>query len=135
MQLVAYRPEYRIYLNTLQNHITYERLEQQTLAQTMPYFLTDWQRILQLVQPGFTMLCDVSQTLGPNVCLLPLYVQLRELLKQAGLLVMAEVHPASLTMQSLSRLLGERLALPVHRFTNRTDAEDFLLEYSLAQPA
>lgn len=135
MQLVAYRPEYRIYLDPLQNHITYERREEQTLVQDMPYFLADWQRILQRVQPGFTVLCDVSRTLGPNVRLVPLYVQLRELLKESGLSAMAEVHPSSLTMQSLSRLLGQRLALPVRRFTDRSEAEYFLLGYSLAHPA
>lgn len=135
MQLVAYRPEYRIYLDTLHNHVVYERREEQTLAQDMPYFLADWQRVLARLQPGFTMLCDVSHTLGPNVQLVPLYVQLRELLSAAGLSLLAEVHPPSLTMQALSRLLSERSALPVYRFTDRTEAEYFLLGHSLAQPA
>ncbi|UPL48285.1 hypothetical protein [Hymenobacter sublimis] len=130
MQLVAYRPEYRIYLDLLHNHVVYERRAEQTLAQDIPYFLADWQRVLQQLRPGFTMLCDVSRTLGPNVRLLPLYVTLRELLKAAGLAAMAEVHPFSLTMQPLSRALGERLALPVFRFTDRAEAERFLQEHN-----
>lgn len=130
MRLAAYRPEYRIYVDTLRNLIVYERLEQQTLVSEIPYFLPDWERILTQVEPGFRLLIDVTRTLGPNLSLLPQYLRLRELFREAGVAVIAEVLPHTHNMRQLSGLLAERQTLPVARFHDRLAAERFLLEHS-----
>ncbi|WP_045688730.1 hypothetical protein [Hymenobacter sp. AT01-02] len=130
MQLLAYRPEYRIYLDRVHNHIVYERLEVQTLVHHMPHFLPDWQRVLAQVEPGFTMLLDVTNTLGPNLQLVPLYLRLRQLFRQAGVGVIAEVLPTNHNMGQLSKLLNQLQFLPVYRFAERAAAEQFLASYS-----
>ncbi|HLK96725.1 MAG TPA: hypothetical protein VK364_03060 [Hymenobacter sp.] len=131
MTLIAYRPEYRIYLDETDNHLTFERLEELTLALDLPHYLSDMQRAVKRVQLGFTMLCDLRCTLGPNLLLLPLFHSGRQLLQKAGISMLVELHPAAPTMQQLSRLLREESPIPVRQFTDPAEAAVFLSRFRL----
>ncbi len=130
MLFTAYRPEYHLGYREELNQVVFQRFEEFTLADALPHYLADWQRALTLVRPGFTVLCDLRRTLGPNTKLLPIFQRARELMHAAGLAMMAEVHPRSATMMQMSRVLHERAALPVQRFTDLQQAEEFLACYA-----
>ncbi|TGD81172.1 hypothetical protein [Hymenobacter wooponensis] len=129
MHLVAYRPEYRIYLDTRLNMLLYEQLEEMTFAKQLPYYLGDWERALEQVQPSFTVLYDVRRTLGPNTDLLPTFFRSYGLMLAAGIAMLAEVYPAGLAPTPVNRILSQLFALPTRQFTDVTAAEDFLLGY------
>jgi hypothetical protein len=129
MHLVAYRPEYRIYLDTRLNMLLYEQLEEMTFAKQLPYYLRDWQQALEQVQPSFTVLYDVRRTLGPNTDLLPAFFRSYWLMLAAGIAMLAEVHPAGSMPMPVNRILSQLFSLPTRQFTDVTAAEDFLLGY------
>ena len=131
MSLVAYRPEYRIRVDEGRNQLVYERLEELTLATTLPHYISDFERALTYLRVGFTMLSDLRRTLGPNVQLIPVFLRKHELLLEAGIGIVAEVHPTAPTMRQISRVLREQSKLPVKLFTSRTEAEAFLEGYRL----
>jgi hypothetical protein len=126
MTLIAYRPEYRIYLLVQHNQLTYERLEEMTLATELPHYLADIERAVSMVAPGFTVLSDLRRTLGPNVHLFPLFRRSRELLRDAGIGLMVEVHPVAPSTQQLMQQLREQSELPTRLFTDMAQAEAFL---------
>jgi hypothetical protein len=130
MHLLVYRPEYRISLDESRNMLLYERLEELTFAKRLPHYLSDWQRALEKVRPGFTVLCDVRRTLGPNMDLLPVFLRTYEMMMAAGIAVMAEVYPAGPTRMPVSRILGQLSSLPTRQFRDLSAAEDFLLSYA-----
>ena len=130
MHLVAYRPEYRLYFDEPRNMLLYERLEELTFAKHLPYYLQDWQRALAKVRPGFTVLCDVRRTLGPNTDVLPTFLRTYELMLAAGIAIMAEVYPAGPTRMAVSQKLRQLSPLPTRQFTDLAAAEGFLLSYS-----
>ena len=116
-------------MNEAHNHLTFERLEELTLASNLPNYLTDIERATGHVQPGFTMLFDLRRTLGPNLALLPLFHSGRQLLYEAGIGVLVEVHPHTPTMRQLSRLLQEKSPVRVRKFTDMAEAEVFLSRF------
>jgi len=131
MTLIAYRPEYRIYLDETDNHLTFERLEELTLVLDLPHYLSDMQRAVKQVQSGFTMLCDLRRNLGSNLRLLPLFRSARQLLHEAGISILVELHPAAPTMQQLSRLLRKDSPIPVRQFTDQAEATAFLSHFRM----
>jgi hypothetical protein len=130
MHLIAYRPEYRLYFDEPRNMLLYERLEELTFAKQLPHYLTDWGRALEKVRPGFTVLCDVRRTLGPNTDMLPTFLRTYELMLAAGIAIMAEVYPERPIHMAVSRRLGQLSPLPTRQFTDLAAAEGFLLNYS-----
>ncbi|SNC75226.1 hypothetical protein SAMN06265337_2768 [Hymenobacter gelipurpurascens] len=130
MHLIAYRSEYRLYFDESRNMLLYERLEELTFATELPYYLLDWQRALTKVRPGFTVLCDVRLTLGPNTTVLPTFLRAYELMLAAGIAVMAEVYPDGPTRMAVSQKLRQLSPLPTRQFTDLADAEGFLQSYS-----
>jgi hypothetical protein len=130
MDLIAYRPQYRIYLHAAGNHIHYERLEEMTLATELPHYLADIERALQRVRPGFTVLSDLRRTLGPNPQLLPLFRQVRQLLWDHGVGLMVEVHPTSPSgPKFMEQVRAQSAAIPTQLFTNLQEAEAFLQQF------
>jgi hypothetical protein len=130
MHLIAYRPEYRIYQDTRLNMLLYEQMEEMTFAKRLPYYLGDCQRALEQIQPGFTVLCDVSRALAPNPDLLPTFFRSHELLLSAGIAMMAEVFPAGLTRMQVHGMHNQLSSLPTRQFSNLASAEEYLLSYS-----
>ncbi len=132
MTLIAYRPEYRIYLHASHNQLTYERLEEMTLATELPHYLADTERAISMVAPGFTVLSDLRRTLGPNFGLVPIFNSSREMLRAAGIGLIVEVHPGTHGTRQLMRQLREQSALPTRLFTDMAQAKAFL--HALRQP-
>ena len=131
MFLVAYRPEYHVRIDEARNRLVYERFEELTLAADLPYYLSDLQRALAQLRPGFTVLADLRRTLGPNLRLLPIFLSSHTLMVEAGIGMMAEVHPASHTMYQISRVVREQTHLPARQFTSREEAEAFLDSFQI----
>ncbi|WP_139252119.1 hypothetical protein [Hymenobacter psychrotolerans] len=129
---MAYRPEYRIYLDETLNHLVYERLEELTLAPDLPFYLADIERALRQMQPGFTLLCDLRRTLGPNLKVLPLFQASREMLLHAGVGMVVEVHSPQPSMRRLTQMLRRKTALPTSQFTTLEEAEAFLQDFRLS---
>ncbi|MBC6696841.1 hypothetical protein [Hymenobacter sp. BT190] len=134
MELVAYRPQYHIYLHAASNHILYKRLEEMTLATELPYYIADIERALGLVQPGFTVLSDLRRTLGPNPQMLPVFRQVRQLLQDHGVAMMVEVHPLALSVPKfMQQVRAQSEDIPTHIFTDIREAEAFLQQFKAQQ--
>lgn len=129
MRLIAYRPEYRIYLDTNLNMLLYEQLEEMAFAKQLPYYIDDWQQALEQVQPGFTVLSDVRRTLGSNMYLLTSFLRSHECMQTAGIAMMAEVYALGSSRLHMTHMLERLSSLPTCRFTDVAAAEDFLLGY------
>jgi len=126
MPLVAYRPEYHVRIDEVRNRLIYERFEELTLATTLPYYLSDLERALALLRPGFTVLADLRRTLGPNLRLLSVFLASHTMMMEAEIGMMAEVHPASYTMYQISQAVRAQINVPTRQFTSREEAEAFL---------
>lgn len=134
MDLIAYRPQYRIYLHTALNHVLYERLEEMTLATELPHYVADIERALGLVKPGFTVLSDLRRTLGPNPQMLPVFQQVRQILQDRGVAMMVEVHPATPSVPKfMQQVRAQSEHIPTHTFTEIREAEAFLQQYRAQQ--
>ncbi|MBO0359384.1 hypothetical protein J0X19_15580 [Hymenobacter sp. BT186] len=131
MQLVAYRPEYHVRVDEARNRMIYERFEELTIATELPHYLPDLQRALTLLRPGFTVLADLRRTLGPNLHLLPVFLASHTLMMQAGIGMMAEVHPLSHTMYQISQAVRAQTHVPARQFTSREEAEAFLDSFQI----
>lgn len=131
MLLIAYRPEYHVRVDEARNRMVYERFEELTLATELPYYLSDLQRALALLRPGFTVLADLRRTLGPNLRLLSLFLKSHTMMMQAGIGMMAEVHPASHTMYQISQVVRAQTHLPTRQFTSREEADAFLDSFQI----
>ncbi|WBO83317.1 hypothetical protein [Hymenobacter yonginensis] len=130
MDLIAYRPQYRIYLHVAGNHIVYERLEEMTLATELPHYVADIERALKLVKPGFTVLSDLRRTLGPNPQMLPVFRQVRQMLLAYGVGLMVEVHPPSLSVPKfMQQVRAQSEEIPTHLFTDIAEANAFLQRF------
>ena len=126
MRLLAYRPEYLIRFNSEKNRLYYQPYELMSMARALPHYLADWQRVLQHVRPGFTILTDTRLMLGPNLLLTETYAAAQRLLVAARVRLVAEVHPAGSATNQTSRAVSQQTALPVHIFTTAHEAEAFL---------
>lgn len=131
MQLVAYRPEYHVRVDEARNRMVYERFEELTIATELPHYLPDLQRALALLRPGFTVLADLRRTLGPNLHLMPVFLASHTLMMQAGIGMMAEVHPLSHTMYQISQAVRAQTHVPTRQFTSREEAEAFLDSFQI----
>jgi hypothetical protein len=131
MLLVAYRPEYHVRIDEARNRLVYERFEELTIATELPYYLSDLQRALAMLRPGFTILADLRRTLGPNLSLLPLFVNSHTMMMEAGIGMMAEVHPASHTMYQISHAVRAQTHVPTRQFTSREEADAFLDSFQI----
>ncbi|AII52773.1 hypothetical protein [Hymenobacter sp. APR13] len=136
MDLIAYRPQYRIYLHTAGNHIVYERLEEMTLATELPHYVADIERALKLVKPGFTVLSDLRRTLGPNLHMLPVFRQVRQMLQASGVGLVVEVHPPSASVPKfMQQVRAQSEEIPTYIFTDRNEADAFLQQFWAQQPS
>lgn len=126
MGLTAYRPEYHLLIDAARNRLCYLCYEALSVAPELPHYLTDWQRALAQLRPGFTVLTDLSLTRGPNLGLLPTFAAAQQLVVAAGVRAVAEVHPRGSATRQTSAALQRESALPVRIFHSVADAEAFL---------
>ncbi|WP_157530388.1 hypothetical protein [Hymenobacter norwichensis] len=131
MLLVAYRPEYHVRIDEARNRMIYERFEELTLAAELPYYLSDLQRALDHLRPGFTVLADLRRTLGPNLNLMPVFLASHIMMMEAGIGMMAEVHPLSHTMYQISQVVRAQTHMPTRQFTSREEADAFLDSFQI----
>lgn len=126
MALIAFRPEYQITVEADRNRIFYKPYAALLHAQALPHYLADWQLALASVQPGFTILTDITQHPAPNPTLMDSYVAAQQLIVRAGVRYVAEVHHPEATTEQASTAVSTRSAMPVRHFTDLWAADQFL---------
>jgi hypothetical protein len=92
----------------------------------VPNYLSDWERAIKEVTPGFTVLTDARKMKTPTPQVAKLHERAQEMLLKAGLRKTAELIPASVVEQmSLNRYATES-GMERKSFENPKQAEAWL---------
>ena len=128
MQLIAFRPEYQITVEIARNRIFYKHYAELTNTYDLPNYLADWQLALANMQPGFTILSDMTDLPTVSDQLAGLIGQAQQLVASSGLRLVVTVHqPGSETFQA-SEIVRQEALLPIRSFTDLWEADKFLDE-------
>lgn len=126
MHLIAFRPEYQITVDPAKNRVFYKPFAEMNQAAALPHYLADWQLALAQVQSGFTILTDVTQMGAANPHLLDTFVAAQSLLVVGGVRLVAEIHLPDSVHQATSEAASRRSALPVRRFLDLWEGDQYL---------
>lgn len=126
MQLIAFRAEYQITVDGTRNRIFYKPFTEMHGATGLPHYLEDWEQALREVQPGFTILTDVTAMQKPNPSLWAQFVAAQELIVRRGVSQVAEVHLPSNATRDASEAIRQQSGLPVRRFVDLWEADGYL---------
>lgn len=128
MLLVAFRPEYRLSVESVKNRVFNENFGAMRAATALPHYLTDWAAALAQVQPGSSILSDMQVTNRGNPALRAVFRAAEQLIVAAGGRVVAGVHvPGRPTRQHRDEVTTGR-AMPVRHFFPFWEAAHFLDE-------
>lgn len=78
------------------------------------------------MRAGFTILTDLREYATSNVSLLDKFVAAQQLIVQAGVRHVAEVHQPDAETQAASATASARSAMPLRRFLDLWSADQFL---------
>lgn len=126
MHLIAFRPEYQITLDAIKNRIFYKPFVEINAAMELPHYLADWQQALDRVRPGFTVLTDTTQLTTNSPALFDTFVAAQALIVAHGVRLVAEIHQPGALTAAVSAEASRRSALPVRRFVDLWEADQFL---------
>ncbi|PKV67209.1 hypothetical protein [Pontibacter ramchanderi] len=123
---VARNSCYEISFDATRNSIHYKILGFWKNEDSIPHFLKDWDKALQLVSPGFTLLIDMRTMITHPQQLNKLHEESQQKMKEAGLNRIANVMP-------VDRIAGLQVAesirkieLPSHHFDTCEAAQEWL---------
>ncbi len=88
-------------------------------------YVRDLDQALLQLQPGFTLLTDLTQMKPHPQTLNPVHLQAQQLLIRGGLAQTAEVISSSI-VQFQTELLSKQSAMPLRQFTSLAEAEAYL---------
>ncbi len=97
-------------------------------------YLKDLDRALLQLQPGFTLLTDLSQMKTHPQTLKPVHLQAQQLLLSRGLTQTAEVVSSSI-VQFQTESLSKQSSMPLRQFNSLEEATAYLDEISLLHTA
>jgi hypothetical protein len=97
-------------------------------------YLPDLDRALVQLQPGFTLLTDLSQMKTHPQTLNPVHLAAQQLLLSRGLTQTAEVVSSSI-VQFQTESLSKQSAMPLRQFNSLEEASAYLDEISLLHTA
>jgi hypothetical protein len=126
MRLIAFRPEYQLTVEPDRNRIFYKHYAELEHAADLPDYLPDWQQALNAVQPGFTILTDVTNLPTTSETLTRLFVQAQQMCVSHGVRQVAEVHSPEADTYRASRLAREQSSMPVRTFSDLWEADKYL---------
>lgn len=95
-------------------------------VEQVPGFLSDIEKALALVQPGFTLLADLRQMITHAPAVMNLHVQCQKLVKDAGLQAAANVEPSDRIATLQVNEISNQSKMPLFRFTSLQQAEEYL---------
>ena len=126
MQLIAFCPEYQITVEPDRNRIFYKHYAELAQAQELPNYLNDWRLALAIMQPGFTILSDMTDLPTVSDHLAELIGLAQQLVLGMGVRQVATVHAPSSETYYISETVRAESALPVRTFTDLWEADKFL---------
>lgn len=128
MRLIAFRSEYQLTVEPARNRIFYKHYAEQANGCPLPDFLDDWQQALEALQPGFTILSDLTALPTVSNHLSRLIVRAQQLVLGHGVRLVAAVHAPDSETYYASQALGQESVLPIRTFTDLWEADKFLDE-------
>lgn len=128
MQLIAFCPEYQITVEPDRNRIFYKHYAELAQAKELPNYLNDWRLALAIMQPGFTILSDMTDLPTVSDHLAELIGLAQQLVLGMGVRQVATVHAPSSETYYISETVRAESALPVRTFTDLWEADKFLDE-------
>lgn len=126
MQLIAFCPEYQITVEPDRNRIFYKHYAELAQAKELPNYLNDWRLALAIMQPGFTILSDMTDLPTVSDHLAELIGLAQQLVLGMGVRQVATVHAPSSETYYISETVRAESALPVRTFTDLWEADKFL---------
>ncbi len=126
MALIAFRTEYQITVEPLKNRLCYKVFSEMQDAAALPHYLADWAAALDALQPGFTILTDVSSFGQSNPSLLPLYVATQQLITARRVAMVAEIYRLGSPSHDSNERISQRSGMPVRTFVDSWEADKFL---------
>jgi hypothetical protein len=92
----------------------------------VPNYYSDWQRAMEEVTPGFTILMDAREMKTPTPEVAKLRVHAQKMVVDAGVRKMAELVPAGKTEQITLIRYAKESGMKTKSFENRDDSEAWL---------
>jgi len=135
MYLNAFRTEHQITVGPARNRIFYKHYAELAHAQELPDYHGDWQQALAVMQPGFTVLSDMTDLPTVSDHLAELIVQARQRVVSHGVRLVAAVHAPDSETHYASETVREELGLPMRTFTDLWQADKFPDELVAAETA
>ena len=128
MHLTAFRTEYQITVEPARNRIFYKHYAELASASELPDYLSDWQYALKAMQPGFTILSDMTNLPSVSAHLTELIEQVQQLVIRQGVRLVAAVYPLGSETYYASEVMRKESGLPMRAFMDLWEADKFLDE-------
>ena len=135
MYLIAFRPEYQITVEPTRNRIFYKHYAELAQAQDLPDYLADWQLALAAMQPGFTILSDMTDLPVVSDQLAELIGRAQQLVMGLGVRQVAAVHAPGSETYHISETVRAEAELPMRIFTDLWEADRYLDELTPREAA
>lgn len=134
MYLIAFRTEYQITVEPARNRTFYKHYAELTQANKLPDYQDNWQQALAVMQPGFTILSDMTDLPTVSEHLAELIGQAQQRVIDHGVRLAAAVHAPGSETYYASETIREESGMPMRTFTDLWEADKFLDEL-VAEPA
>lgn len=97
-------------------------------AEEVPAYVSDWEKALRYVRPGFTILTDTMHMLRHSAAIEQLHHQVQRLAMDAGLYLAAEIHTNDEAILDQIMHIAMLSGFPLNLFDTLEDAERWLAE-------
>ena len=128
MRLIAFCPEYQITVEPARNRIFYKHYAELASASALPDYHNDWELALEAMQPGFTMLSDMTDLPTVSDHLADLIGRAQQMVIGRGVRLVAAVHAPGSETYYASETVRQESGLPMRTFTDLWEADKFLDE-------
>ncbi len=92
----------------------------------VPHYLDDWQKVLRLKKPGFTVLSNLQEMITHPQNLNFLHVQAQQMVMEQQVASIAHVIPADKIAKLQVEAIAEQSKIPVRNFDSKHQAELWL---------
>jgi hypothetical protein len=123
---IAERDKYSIEVNKVINRIYFTIQGFWKDPADVPNYLSDWERAIEEVRPGFTILTDARKMKTPTRQVAKLHERVQAMLVKAGLRKTAEVVPEGAVEQMSLNRYAQESGMNKGSFENQKEAEAWL---------
>lgn len=128
---IAQNKCYQLAYDESKNRVYYSILGFWKSAENIPDFLNDWDKVLQRVSPGFTLLVDLRTMITHPQQLNSLHEESQRKVKATGVSKVANVMPTDKIANLQIAAISSRTDLPIRNFETEMEAEQWLDQTSL----